>query len=128
MLGWSIIGFVFLMLTIVFAFLYRGDIWNNWKFACLAINSVILFVIVFACVLLLFGVKKEINDFKYYQEMVQETYNNGDVTDTAINIKVIELNQWLAQAKSSEELYGIFSFYDGKLEDLEYIKIDVGDD
>jgi len=42
---------------------------------------------------------------------------------TSMNIQVIEMNKWLADAKSSEETFGIFSLYKGKLVDLEYITI-----
>jgi hypothetical protein len=40
-----------------------------------------------------------------------------------MNIQIIELNTWLASATASENTFGIFSFYNNKLDDLEYIEI-----
>ena len=68
--------------------------------------------------------KYEINKYLETKEMVEATYNQGDVIDYTLNVKVIEVNEWLSSAKSAEKTFGIFSFYRGKLDNLEYIKLE----
>lgn len=126
MLGWLII----LGVSIVLVVLSIIALFNDWF--CLEetfvasgmLFGVVAFVALLVIIICSLEVPREIKSFKNYDEIIAIAYNNEDENfKTAMNLKVIEMNQWLADARASEETYGIFSFYHNKLDDLEYIKI-----
>ena len=132
MLGWGIILFVLIIIIVAIILKNKNEgEWYCWSdgwvisliFSIIFATSVIT-IIIFAPLM----IKKNINTYLETQEMVEATYNQGDETDYALNTKVIEVNQWLAGAKSNEKTFGIFSFYRGKLDDLEYIKLEEAQD
>lgn len=124
MLGWLIITGVFVILLI--GLIIWGCL-DDWYSEALGITAFIIGVVIFVgCLGMLLGglsSREEVNSFKNYQIMVEEVYQDGDITDTALNIKIVEMNQWLTEARTKDETYGIFSFYHGKIDDLEYITI-----
>lgn len=61
-----------------------------------------------------FATKSNIIEFEHQKEMIEQTVENGtDLENIAITQTIIEYNQWLAEAKASKEIYGIFSLYYG---------------
>ena len=69
--------------------------------------------------------KKQIEEFKYQKEIIEEAVENGtDLENISITQTIIEQNSWLVQAKADVDAFGIASFYYGLgVEDLEPIKI-----
>ena len=128
MIGWLIVGIICLVI-LIFSIIALNTFANydEWPTFTMFTSGIIIIVIIIFLICSPLGVKQEINTFNRYQELVDTVYNNGDITDTATNIKIIEMNEWLAGARAKEETYGIFSFYKGKLDGLEYITIDIGD-
>ena len=125
MWGWWIIFGVFVLMCIGGTmWLFVDDYSEGWLIMVIlgGLGTLIIFLVLSITPL---QVKEEIRTFKNYQEMVEKVYQNEDITDVAMNLKIIEMNQWLAQARAKEETYGIFSFYSGKLDDLEYIIINM---
>jgi uncharacterized membrane protein YedE/YeeE len=113
---------------------------NDLEFAATFI-AVVLFLS--AAIFLLIGLirpmttNRNIRDFvefKYYVEEVYEfeepslcDYNdNADtldkcVADLTLYDDILNYNMWLTESRAAEEAYGIFSFYDETVHDLEYI-------
>jgi hypothetical protein len=93
------------------------------------IAPLILFFGVVVVGILVLGVgcdnKKQIEEFKYQKEIIEEAVENGtDLENVSITQTIIEQNSWLAQAKADVDAFGIASFYYGLgVEDLEPIKI-----
>ena len=71
--------------------------------------------------------KKEYTEFIETQAMVEQVYNGDDYNqyeNAGLNNKIIELNQWLASAKSDVKIYGNWSMYCTiDLNSLDYIKL-----
>ncbi len=67
---------------------------------------------------------KEYNEFLETKALVEQVYQ-GDFTqyeNLGLNSKIIELNQWLVQAKASKKQYGNWSMYYAlDVENLDYI-------
>ena len=124
MIGWLIVFVVFVLATLVFVVLkiYAG-IYNDYEIGILIFGLCTLCLLI-PLIMAPLEVKKEVNTFKRYQELVEVSYSETETElNFAMNIQVIELNTWLAEARATEETYGIFSFYRNKLDDLEYIQI-----
>ena len=99
---------------------YLDSIWSILNMIVGCIVACVLLVILIQ----MFLVPKQINQFNLYQELVEISYSEEETElNYAMNIQVIGMNKWLASARASEETYGIFSFYKGKLDNLEYIEI-----
>ena len=124
MIGWLIVLVISILVTVVFMKLKAAHgHYSNYEIGIVVFGAISL---IFAVVTLLypFVIKEEVNTFKRYQGLVEASYSEEEMElNYAINIQVIELNVWLAKARAMEETYGIFSFYSGKLDDLEYIEI-----
>jgi|LGOV01.1.fsa_nt_gb hypothetical protein len=129
MIGWLIMLISVLVLIAVFYVIGEKtkDNWgrnNETIYGCIIILLFALGLIFFTMLGNPLYVKKEINEFKQYQELIDYSYSQ-DVDDVnfALNLQTVELNKWLASARAKEETYGIFSFYRGKIDELEYIQI-----
>ncbi|MFW6026643.1 MAG: hypothetical protein ACOCRX_09900 [Candidatus Woesearchaeota archaeon] len=128
---WFGITLISLILSIIFWLLYKRtkrkisyfDEVSNWIVGPLVGFIMIFIILIISCPVIVLVRNEEIREFEMYQEMINETYNEGDLTDVGINSKVVEMNMWLLEARRNEDLYGVFSFYYGELDDLEYIKI-----
>ena len=128
MIGWLIILAIFVIIGLV---MILGNILDWWDlddniivFMTNIISWCAAIVILLVIIFMPLEVKQEINKFEQYQELVEASYSEEETElNFAMNIQVIELNTWLAEAKSYEETYGIFSFYHGKIDDLQYIEI-----
>ena len=125
MLGWSIVlGVLVLFIVIGVILSITSYALDEFGVVLAGISVIIAFIILVVGVLVYFEIKSQINSFNNYQTMVNEVYTNGEIEDTAINMQIIVMNKWLADAKGKEETYGIFSFYHDKLDDLEYITLE----
>jgi glucan phosphoethanolaminetransferase (alkaline phosphatase superfamily) len=124
MLGWLIILGVSIIVLIVCIILKMKDGYmSEWELGIL-ISGLFVLCCVVAIMGMFFTVKEEVKTFELYQEMIEASYSEDETElNYAMNIQVIELNTWLAEARACEETYGIFSFYKGKLDDLEYVEI-----
>lgn len=74
--------------------------------------------------------KNEYAEFIETQRLVQEVYNGdyGEYENVGLNNKIIELNQWLAQAKASKKQWGNWSPYCiVDVDSLDYIVLVKGD-
>ena len=129
---WLGITILFLIVSIVFWILYKRSkkyIWrvydniSNWIVAPLVFSLIMFIVLLMTCFVLFVRTREQVREFEMYQGMINEVYNEGDITDVGINSKIIDMNMWLLKARRSEDMYGKFSFYYGELDDLEYIKI-----
>lgn len=128
-MNWFIVLVVLIVLLIVSLLLgyftqesYYG--WEDIYFNITIILSILVLIIGVLCIALPLEIKQQKIEYESYQELVEITYSEeNSELNYAMNVKVIELNQWLANAKSKEEAYGKWSFYYGKLDDLEYIEI-----
>jgi energy-coupling factor transporter transmembrane protein EcfT len=126
MLGWGIVLLVCIVIFIVSFIAFYND-WfyldELWLFLGF-FTGVITAILILVCIVNPLIIKENINEFKMYQELVEITYSEEDKElNYAMNVQVIKMNKWLANVKSKEEVYGIFSFYRGKIDDLEYIEI-----
>ena len=128
MIGWLIILAIFVIIGLI---MILGNILDWWYlddniivFMTNIISWCGAFVILLVIIIIPLEVKQELNKFEQYQELIEASYSEEETElNFAMNIQVIELNTWLAEAKSYEETYGIFSFYHGKLDALQYIEI-----
>lgn len=80
---------------------------------CFAICALIVFITIMVASALTIKTKQEYNQFIETQTMVEEVYN-GDYTqyeNLGLNNKIIELNQWLVNAKTSKKQWGNWSYY-----------------
>lgn len=128
MIGWSIILVIFIPLCALFNKIKNKAICCSTQetvgefgyIGCLLMIVSLIFVLP----VFLLETKREVNQFKNYQELVEITYSEKEVElNYAMNIKIVEMNAWLNEARVKENIYGIFSFYYGKLDDLKYIEI-----
>ncbi len=125
MLGWLIVLGVSLLVLVIFVIYGVKDDWcADAPFYLTFTSAVIIFVVLIIIAITPLAINRNIEKYKLMQEVVEVTYSEEDAElNFAMNIKVLEMNSWLAGAKASEETYGIFSFYKGKLDELEYIEI-----
>lgn len=98
----------------------KDTIWEKLDKAenpCGIITTIMGAIVLIALLMLLakgIKTKAEIIEFEHQKEMIEQTVENGtDLENIAITQTIIEYNQWLAEAKASKEIYGIFSFYYG---------------
>ena len=123
MIGWMIVAIAVLLIGVIGHFC--GNEWGDDMWLLLRVLGYVLGIISIIIILVTnIETKKEINTFKNYQELVEITYSDEEETlNYAMNIKIIEMNEWLNEARVCEEMYGIFSFYRNRLDNLEYIEI-----
>ena len=124
MLGWLMILGILILITMICVLLkIRNGRWSDWDMGVITFGVCAIIIGLVVLIGPLFA-RQEINTFKRYQELVEASYSKEETElNYAMNIQVIELNTWLAEARASEETFGIFSFYRGQLDDLEYIEI-----
>lgn len=69
--------------------------------------------------------REEYSTFINTKEMVEFIYEEDNALENAgLTSKIIELNNWLASAKASKEIYGDWSmYYFLDLDSLEYIQL-----
>ncbi len=68
--------------------------------------------------------RNEYNEFLETKVLVEQIYqgNNDQYENAGLNTKIIELNQWLAHAKSEKKQWGNWSMYcNVDVENLDYI-------
>lgn len=128
MIGWLIILVVLIIIGSIATLGHFLDWWDmddNFIVFMAVIGSwLVAFILLIVIIFNPLVIKQEINKFEQYQELVEASYSEEETElNFAMNIQVIELNTWLAEARSFEETYGIFSFYRGKIDDLKYIEL-----
>ena len=85
------------------------------------------FVVVFLVVLVStvsrsFEVKKEINQFQSQAAYLVDHEPKDSIENAALTNKKIELNAWLYEVQWKQDAYGIFSFYNKDIQDLNPIQ------
>ena len=82
-------------------------------------------ILIFVAIFIPMEAAREVTYWSEFAPMVENTMLNSDsLQDIGITEKIIEYNSWLAEARSSQEVYKNFSAYYGiDLSALEYIKI-----
>lgn len=105
---------------------------KSWSFGLeglgmgLSLVGFVIFVMLLCLSIVLpLQAKQEYKEFVENQSMIEQIYEESNVNENiGLTQKVVELNQWLAKAKTSKDLYGNWSMYCNlNLEDLEYIKL-----
>ena len=83
------------------------------------------FILVFVAIFVPISSAQEVAYWSEFAPMVENLMSQSDgFQDIGITEKIIEYNSWLAEARSSQEVYKNFSAYYGiDLSALEYIKI-----
>lgn len=90
----------------------------------------ICFVLCLISILLSFcelkDARVEYNNYIETKQLVESIYVEENVIENAgLNKKVIEMNQWLINARNNKNQYGFCSmYYELNLEDLDYIVFD----
>lgn len=83
------------------------------------------FILILCAIFVPMGAAREVAYWSEFAPMVENLISNSDsLQDVGITGKVVEYNSWLAEARSSQEVYKNFSSYYGiDLSSLEYIEI-----
>ena len=100
----------------------------------ISIFAIIMAIGLFICVMVVpvnyCSARDEYATFIETQELVETVYS-GEYTEyenAGLNTKIVEVNQWLAQARASKKNWGICSiYYSFDLDSLEYIKLVKGE-
>ena len=129
MIGWLIILCALILIGVIFALLNEYGDFDLFYFEFLtmfaiAIWFVLVFFISIALIIYPLTLNKEVIKFENMQEVVEQTQDSEDELNYGLNNSIVLLNEWLASARASKELYGIFSFYNGKIDHLDYIKVE----
>ena len=139
-LWWVLIGLgILTILGIVFTIICNRKESEYHSLACWEIMFYISLVFTIVCGIALLCIiplsielplkaKREYKEYLYNRQMIEMMYNSGgniDFKNVGLNNKIIEVNQWVSQAKASKAQYGNWSKYcvidvDG----LEYILLD----
>lgn len=106
----------------------KADRCKFLAYTFVVITGILIFALIASLILSTINpvcAKREVSEYKYNKEYVEQTILNGEkLENISITQIIIEKNQWLAKAKSSAELYGCFSSYYGLgVEELEPIVI-----
>lgn len=102
------------------------DDFANWSCLIYIISSIgiIMGVLMLSAQL---EARRDYQEFVYTQQMVNEIYIGDEYTqleNAGLNNKIIEINQWLTQAKASKKQFGNWSVYcTVDIDSLEYIKL-----
>lgn len=104
--------------------IYCGDI-NELLCGLGILFAVVAVILIFVAIFVPVGAAREVAYWSEFAPMVENTILGSDsLQDIGITEKIIEYNSWLAEARSSQEIYKNFSNYYGiDLSTLEYIKI-----
>lgn len=91
----------------------------------LAVSIFILVISVAIAICTPIGAKKEIVEFEYKKEYVEEAVENGnELENISITQTIIESNDWLTKAKADLDIFGCFSkYYNSGLENIEPIAV-----
>jgi hypothetical protein len=94
-------------------------------FAIGVILLIVAFILTLCAIFVPMGAAREVAYWSEFTPMVENVISNSNsLQDVGITGKVVEYNSWLAEARSSQEVYKNFSSYYGiDLSSLEYIKI-----
>lgn len=123
MIGWLILIFVTLVLSIVLWFRYNADndadsVWQIPATICSFICFIFILITVIASLVESDSTRAFITDKAYYE--IYSTLPKSGWRDEDYNVQ--DANEWLMHAKASREVLGIFSLYPAKVEQLEPIK------
>lgn len=119
-----IIGVISIIGIILSCILWLTD-WADW---CQPISIIALVAVILSTAL--FGVARwdaavSVVAYEETRQMVVQCVENGsDMENIGITHAVIERKQWLAEAKSSLKVYGMWSMYYGLgIEEMNYIEL-----
>lgn len=99
--------------------------WSDWLVPCSAIALVFAIFIGGCAVAIRHEMIQEVATYEETRLMVTQSVENGsDMENIGITQTIIEQNHWLAEAKSSLKLYGMWSmYYDLGIENMDYIQL-----
>lgn len=114
MIGWLIVLLISILSIVVGIILYRLSC-KGYKFDAEEVSLILMLIggliAVISIALIIFypmKVKKELREFEYVQEIVNETLSEAVVVNN-----IIKANEWYAEAKAKKATFGIFSFLFG---------------
>lgn len=104
--------------------IYCGDI-NELLCGLGIFFAVVAIILIFIAIFVPLGAQAEAVYWQEFVPMVENTVSgSNNLQSLGITEDIIEYNKWLAEARSSQEIYKNFSAYYGiDLSALEYIKI-----
>lgn len=97
---------------------------ETWGYVCGTLFLAVL-ICTTICIDKTVSVKQEYAKYQEVQTMVQEIYDSGkDYDNIGVSSKIIEVNEWLANAKASKKQWGNWSKYcTVDIDGLEYITL-----
>lgn len=131
--GWWILVIVSAVVLIIgimlfVVFYWDSELWMGLGFVLAVIGGGCLISFLIIAIVDPLGGKREYTTFLEQRAIIEEIVDDpDDIINAGVNNIIIETNTWLAEAKASKKIYGIFSRYYGiPLEEIEPIKIFVG--
>lgn len=133
--GWWILVIVSAVVLIVGIVLIYGGTVLNWGWGGVEIvgmiitylSGVIFIAFTLIAIIIPLNGKIEYEAFLENRAIIEEVIDDSNSLENAgINNIIIETNKWLAEAKASKKVYGIFSsYYRLPIEEIEPIKINI---
>lgn len=120
-MNWWILTIVLVVVCVV-SIVVESKTLGVWSFISSIFSGSIAIITLLICILGTVSVPKEIMLFQSQKQYIESHIPDDPVENAAITNKKIELNEWLFNAKYSNERWGGWSFYPDSVQDIEPIE------